>query len=66
MDTWSNVCHTCDHCGIRYAPRYNLRYKHKDFCSRVCREDFIDNEAMVQGLSDEPRFNFDFIGRMDE
>ena len=63
MDTWSNVCHTCDHCGIRYAPRHNIKYKHKDFCSKKCREDFIDVEAHVLGLGEPKGTGEDNPGR---
>lgn len=53
MDTWSNTCRKCDWCGDRYAPRMqNTRYKHKDFCSFKCKEDFIDADNAVNGASD--------------
>lgn len=56
MDTWSNTCRKCDFCGDRYAPRMqNTRYKHKDFCSFKCKEDWIDADNAVNGASETPK-----------
>lgn len=53
MDTWSNTCRKCDWCGDRYAPRKNISYRHKDFCSFRCKEDFIDADSHVNGTGDD-------------
>lgn len=49
MDTWSNTCRKCDWCGVKYAPRQNISYRRKDFCSFKCKEDYIDAMSQVQG-----------------
>lgn len=58
MDTWSNTCRKCDSCGVRYAPRQNISYKHRDFCSFKCKEDFIDADNAVNGTSEPDLFDW--------
>lgn len=53
MDTWSNTCRKCDQCGVRYAPRQNIKHKHMDFCSFKCKEDRIDADNHVNGTGDD-------------
>ncbi len=63
MDIWSNKCRKCDQCQIRYAPRANISYRRKDFCSMKCKEDFIDVEAHVLGLGEPKGTGEDNPGR---
>jgi hypothetical protein len=49
MNTWSNVCRLCDGCGAPYAPRKNISYEDKYFCSLPCQEDYIDRASHVTG-----------------
>ena len=63
MDIWSNICRICDCCGVRYAPRRDISYKHRHYCSQRCKEDFIDVEAQVLGLGEPKGTGEDNPGR---
>lgn len=61
----------CDECGIRYAPEKNISYKHRHFCSFKCKEDFIDEQAGVNQVKEEPQgdlfaYATDNVGRFNE
>ena len=44
-----NSIHTCEQCGIRYAPDRDVKYKHQHFCGMKCKEDFIDDQFKLTG-----------------
>ena len=47
MDIWSNTCKICDQCGVRYAPRRDISFKQKHFCSFICKDDYIEYKSQL-------------------
>jgi len=39
----------CEQCGVKYERSRNIKYRHKDYCSLQCREDWIDVQSQVLG-----------------
>lgn len=41
---------SCDHCGLRYdeVSKQAVHHGHKDFCSKQCKEDYIDDQFRIR------------------
>jgi hypothetical protein len=58
----------CSYCGLKYDPDKNVKYKHSNYCSFKCKEDYIDAWTMVSGVYEQCKQGdlFDHVGKWDE
>jgi hypothetical protein len=44
------VFEKCEFCGVKFDRMKTVKYKHKSYCSFLCKENAIDAESHVNGL----------------